>query len=221
MANNQFFDVHTHSKENTLKKAAVYNFYKDFHLVKNYPYCSVGLHPWYIDANWETTWNIIESTANQLNVIAIGETGLDKIVATPLQQQLKVFALHVQLANQLQKPLIIHCVRAFNEVVQQLTILQNKVPVIFHGFNKSVALAQNLIQQGFYISFGKAITKYAVGELSILPLSNIFVETDDAAISIEKMYDLAAYHFNIDVNVFSLHIQQNATAVFGKNIDWV
>ena len=77
-------------------------------------------------------------------------------------------------------------------------------------------LAQQLIHKGFYLSFGKALQLPAIQELiKILPPDKIFLETDDAGISIEEIYVLAAQALQIDINSLSLQIKKNATTVFG------
>lgn len=180
-------------------------------------YCSAGLHPWYItDAAWKQELALLTAVSNQKNIVAIGECGLDKICSTDFVLQQTVFAAQVQLANTVNKPLIIHCVKAYDEVLQLLQQRQNKVPVIFHGFNKSKELAMQLISRGYYLSFGRALEQlHLQSVLAALPVEKIFLETDDAAISIENSYNLAAAALQIDVNAFSLQLQKNAALVFG------
>jgi len=50
-----------------------------------------------------------------------------------------------------------------------------------------------------------------------LPIDKIFLETDDAAISIQEIYEWAATAFSIDVNSLVLQMQKNAAAVFGTD----
>ena len=158
----------------------------------------------------------LEQFSNNKNVLAIGECGLDKICTTGFLLQQHVFAAQIGLANKINKPLIIHCVKAYEEVVQQLQQNNNRVPVIFHGFNKNKILAQQLIHKGFYLSFGKALQQPAMQELiKILPADKIFLETDDAAVNIEMIYLLATQALQLDVNSLSLQIKKNAATVFG------
>lgn len=160
---------------------------------------------------------VLEQYSINKNVLAIGECGLDKICNTDFLLQQKVFAAQIGLANTINKPLIIHSVKAYEEVVQQLQQNDNKVPVIFHGFNKNKILAQQLIQKGFYLSFGKALQQPAIQELiKIVPPDKIFFETDDAAINIETIYAVAAEALHIDINSLSLQIKKNAVTVFGE-----
>jgi TatD DNase family protein len=179
-------------------------------------YYSIAIHPWHISTNWPIQLSQIKQYALQKKVVAIGETGLDKICKTDWLLQLQVFKAHIQLANQLQKPLLIHCVRAWDEV---LGILKNEkvaVPVIFHGYNKNGLLAKKISEAGYYLSFGKALHQVKVQEaLQQIPLSKCFFETDDADITIAAIYKLAVQVLSIEVNVLSLQMQQNAKTVFG------
>ncbi len=147
--------------------------------------------------------------------MAIGECGLDKICETDFALQEQLFVLQIELANKIQKPLIIHCVKAFDEVLRLLKVNNNRVPVIFHGFHKSVETAFQITRQGYYLSFGKALLHQRMQEmLAKLPLTNCFLETDDASINIETMYELAASAFSIDKDSLSLQLQKNAAKVF-------
>jgi TatD DNase family protein len=91
----------------------------------------------------------------------------------------------------------------------------NHVPVIFHGFQKSLHLALQLVKQGYYLSFGKALLQPHVQQtLQKLPSEKIFLETDDASISIGTIYQLAAKAFSIEEDSLSLQLQKNAANVF-------
>ena len=211
-----FINIHSHQSQQK-NDFVITNLYNHFEQVVAGGIYSAGLHPWYLN---ETTWveemKALEQFSNNKNVLAIGECGLDKICTTGFLLQQHVFAAQIGLANKINKPLIIHCVKAYEEVVQQLQQNNNRVPVIFHGFNKNKILAQQLIHKGFYLSFGKALQQPAMQELiKILPADKIFLETDDAAVNIEMIYLLATQALQLDVNSLSLQIKKNAATVFG------
>jgi len=149
------------------------------------------------------------------NILAIGECGLDKVCQTDFTLQQQVFTQQIITAMAVHKPLIIHCVKAYDEVLLLLQQHKVEVPVIFHGFNKSKVLAQQLTGKGYYLSFGKALQLPAMQEvLTGIPRQQIFLETDDAAVSIATIYALAANALSIDINALSLQIKKNAAAVF-------
>jgi TatD DNase family protein len=209
-----YINIHSHHAGAGI---VIQNYYSHFAAIPEAGYCSAGLHPWYItETTWQQEFDTLTKAIAQKNIVAVGECGLDKICTTDFALQQKLFAAQIQLANTISKPLIIHCVKAFDEVLQLLQQQQNKVPVIFHGFNKSKELAIQLISRGYYLSFGRALEQpHLQTVLAALPVENIFLETDDAAISIENSYNLAAAALQIDVNALSLQLQKNAALVFG------
>lgn len=210
-----YINIHTHQPV-AANEWAIQNFYKDFEKTTIAGRYSIGLHPWYIDENWLAQMDEIKDWSKHSNVIAIGECGLDKVCKVDFSLQQEVFRAQVQLANSIRKPLIIHCVRAWEEILHLLELQKNKVPVIFHGFNKNLVLAQKIISLGYYLSFGKSLQKPVMKALlAALPVNKIFLETDDAAISIMEIYEEAAAAFSIDVNSLVLQMQKNAATVFG------
>lgn len=121
------------------------------------PYYSVGIHPWEADASQLAA---LETIAADKRVVAIGECGLDKLRGPDMQSvQMPVFVAQAQLAEKLGKPLIIHCVRAYGEVMTLHRRMQPSVPWIMHGFNRSDNLARQLTEAGIYLSIpaGKRI----------------------------------------------------------------
>jgi TatD DNase family protein len=158
---------------------------------------SCGLHPWFISESTLTdSLSQIETLARQDNVIAIGETGLDKVCNTPFDLQTEVFERHIVLARQMNKPLIIHCVKAWSEILS-LRKKNLKNPWIFHAFNANLEIAEELIDLGCYLSFGKSLFKIdskAYKTLSGLKsLQQVFFETDDDEdFYIEDVYQKAS-----------------------------
>ena len=178
--------------------------------------CTMGIHPWYIhDAAAQLAE--LEQYAHLPHVLAVGECGLDKVCDTSFPLQLSVFRQQVRLAARLHKPLIIHCVRAFHELVVALMEEKVSVPVIIHGFNKKGAVAQLLLAQGYYLSFGAAIFNGrlpAAAILSSVPAHKFFLETDDAEYTIEEIYSKAAAIRNTTPEAIILQVQQNFKNVF-------
>ena len=197
---------------------AIKNLYKNFDRIESGGIYSTGLHPWFLLAdNWQDQMNVLKKTSIQNNVVAIGECGLDKVCSTDMALQQAAFIAQINWANEINKPLIIHCVRAYQEVLLLLKQLDNKVPVIFHGFNKNITLANTIIDHGYYLSFGKALFQQRTKEVfAAIPLETVFTETHDANITIDSIYTEAAAAKNISVEALSLQIQKNAIAVFKR-----
>ena len=181
---------------------------------------SMGIHPWYIQpGHWENQLRSLRNKSTNAGILAIGECGLDKVCATPFSLQVQVFRAQVEWANSIGKPLVIHCVRAWEEVLDLLEKADIRVPVLFHGYNKNAQLARRITGKGYYISLGKALQQPGMQEvLRAVPANRFFLETDDAELSIGEIYHLAANALSIDHNSLALQIQKNAEVVFGKAV---
>lgn len=189
-----YYNIHTHTTAVHAGTLSIVNLHEHFATASTHAACSVGLHPWYLQ-NAAQDWAVLEAAAQLPNVLTIGECGLDKVCDTDWQLQLNVFARQIELANKLKKPLIIHCVRAYEEVVALLHKQHVSVPVVFHGYNKKAAIAEKLVQQGYYLSFGAAILNDgspAAEVLGQIPANQFLLETDDSQSSIKDIYKRAA-----------------------------
>ena len=158
---------------------------------------SLGLHPWFVQLEtWEMAWVNLADLAKLSQVIAIGECGLDRNIDLPLETQISIFQRHIELAEELQKPLVIHCVRAFAELIALKKNTKSTVPWIIHGFNKKEEVFQQLLKHDFYFSFGAAILNDrspVTQAIAAIPQGRFLLETDDRNdISIEQIYDRAA-----------------------------
>ena len=209
-----YYDIHTHHQHSDDRVVfALINRSSDFAHIQ--APCTLGLHPWYVQGT-QQEWSALQSAAVAKDVLAIGECGLDKLCSTDWSLQLTYFEQQIELANQLSKPLIIHCVRAYEEVLHLLR--KATVPVIFHGFNKSVQLANQLCAQNYYLSLGAAIAQ-ADSPSSILvqsiPLSQLFLETDQQEkYSIQEIYTIASNLRGISLEELQMHIQNNFRFIF-------
>lgn len=217
----QFLNFHTHNFQPKLDEKSIYNLLiqnaKEFDSLQN-DWISVGIPPWYADAeNWESQLRLVEKMAVHEKVLAIGECGLDRLISLPLDKQLMIFEIQVKIAECVQKPVIIHCVRAFNELLQWKKQTKNTVPLIVHGFNNKPEIARQLVAHGFYFSLGVALLQTnsnAVKVLKIIPLTRLFLENDDKDILIESVYEAAAIHLEMTVSTLKTQIWANFAAVF-------
>jgi TatD DNase family protein len=122
------------------------------------------------------------------NCFAIGECGLDSLVPIDQKVQEEVFLKQINISNEVKKPVIIHCVRKFYEVISFKKKAEQ--PMIIHGFNKKQKIAEDLLANNFYLSFGKAVL-YNLSLQNILkntPLDKFFLETDNEDFKIEELY---------------------------------
>lgn len=155
---------------------------------------SVGLHPWFAQLDtFEMQMRYLEVLAKQPNVKLIGECGLDKLRGESVNNQLLILTGQIKMAEQLNKPLILHCVKCFAEMIALKDKLQVKVPMIIHGFNKNEVLGKQLLEKGFLLSFGREILKTGTGAAKLITeIDNFFLETDDSDIPIAEIYQAAA-----------------------------
>lgn len=181
------FDFHHHNRENTY---GIYNLEpKEIVIEKKF---SVGIHPKDIDENWEENFEKIKEISLLQNCVAIGECGLDGLISVNENLQKEVFEKHILWANQINKPVIIHCVKRFSEIILFQKIAE--IPLVIHGFNKKKTIADEMLKHGFYLSFGKSVL-HSLSLQSILkefPLEKMFLETDDANFNIEELYQKTA-----------------------------
>ena len=155
---------------------------------------TVGLHP------WQAATGVIPIEAEILSADAVGEIGLDKACEVDFEQQRTVFEAQLRLAEQHKKPVVVHCVRAFEEVISALEKFTLKA-VIFHGFIGSQEQAARAVKKGYFLSFGARTerSKKTIEALRATPLDRLFVETDEADTPIAEMYALVARLRNTEV----------------------
>jgi TatD DNase family protein len=213
-----FLNLHTHECSDDDQVLAIVNQYpQEFN--EAIPYYSIGIHPWYIVKSRVTAdLEIIENQISNANCAAIGECGLDKRIEIPMQLQQEVFEKQLLLAQCHNKPVIIHCVAAFQEVIQIKAKLNTSVPLIIHGFSKNKQVAEQLIASGFYLSFGKYLLRNPELDsvFKAIPNDRIFLETDTIAESIQDVYALAAQYKSKTVTELQQIIGSNYKTVFKK-----
>lgn len=145
--------------------------------------CSAGIHPWRAaEAGTEAT-DRLAVWASDPRVIAIGETGLDRNYPDP-GRQLELLRLHISLSEKTAKPLVLHVVRAFGQVIDLHDTIKPRQPWIIHGFRGKPELARQLVRAGFYISFGP---KFNPESLRAVPAERRLAETDDSTLTIEEV----------------------------------
>ncbi len=179
----EFFDFHHH------KKQVAYGIYNiDIETSAPDFLYSAGIHPKDIDEeNIENQFKWLQSVISE-NCFAIGECGLDSTVLSSMKLQEDVFLRQIQMANDFNKPIIIHCVRKFYEVISFRKFSQQ--PMIIHGFNKKEKVAEDLLKNNFYLSFGKAVLYNLSLQNTVkkIPLDKFFLETDNDNFNIADLY---------------------------------
>lgn len=179
---------------------------------------SAGIHPWFISTDTlNQHYNTLNKWAANNLIKFIGETGLDKLKGPEPAIQTAVFLKHIELAETHSKPLIIHCVKAYNEIISLRKQLKPKQPWIFHGFNSSLNLMQQATEAGFWFSFGPAILpegSKAGKALEAVDKNRFFLETDDTQRAIEEIYAAAALRRHQPVEIIRKQIYNNFNNLF-------
>lgn len=214
----EFFNFHTHKYTNQSNVLELVNQYPQ-EFDGTIPFYSIGIHPWFIVKNRiEDDLNIIESKVNEVNCLAVGECGLDKRIEIPMDLQQMVFEKQLILAQQYQKPVVIHCAAAFQEVIAIKKKLNITVPMIIHGFSKNMQVAKQLLDNGFYISFGKYLLRNPDLKTVFqnIPNDRLFLETDTVDESLETVYALAAKYKKMTIEEIKKQINNNFNTVFNQ-----
>jgi TatD DNase family protein len=224
-----FIDLHTHNRNNAAGVVSVLNFsQKDFEndqITEGGYFHSAGLHPWFLNKeNFEYDFEKLTQLVQNQNIIAIGECGLDKLKGEDMAFQTRVFDDQIHLAESVSKPVVIHCVRAFGEIIAVKKRLKPSVPLIIHGFNKNEAVLTELLRHDFFISIGSAILlkngqNTEGGRLAKIihkiPLDRLFFETDDAEnVPTSEIYAAAAKALELDLSNLKSIIYHNFKTTF-------
>ena len=212
----QFINIHTHKPET----GSIYirNAPLDSILADN-EYYSYGIHPWDIDkvdVNFQL--EVLKKHCLEKRLAAIGEIGLDRAIQQDLEIQKEVFICQLNIAKEYQLPVIVHCVRAWGDILSVRMDGKYKDAWIFHGFNGNLQIARQIIRSKSYLSFGKAILfNLKLQEvLRLLPVENIFFETDDSEEKISIIYQKATEIMHICMDELTNKIYSNFTKVFGE-----
>jgi len=157
---------------------------------------SMGIHPWDLASNWETGFEKIKRKAAQNPcVLAIGEAGFDRLKGPEIQLQKDAFYAQTRAAAELGIPLILHCVKSYDLLLEYLKSAKNPPCIIWHGWNQKPELARQLLPFPVFFSFGKHILhpgSNAAEWLAACPLDRVFFETDDSELKIESIYQAAS-----------------------------
>jgi TatD DNase family protein len=205
-----FPDVHTHFlTENSYAILNANSSINSFH--------SRGIHPWQVDDNYTSRLNKLESELQHSHCVALGEIGLDKMCSVDFELQRKIFIQQIELSEKYKMPIIIHCVRASNELFQIKKELKPSQKWIWHGFNKVNLLNQTLANE-IIPSFGEVvlINKSIQNEVINLDSNLYLLETDTSTFSIEAIYKEVSELRNQSLETIQNEQLTNFTRIFTK-----
>lgn len=215
-----FLNTHTHHLSNQSDVLELYNQFPN-ELNDEVNLFSIGIHPAYINTSTiEEEIEIIKQNFSNQNCLAIGEIGLDKLCETDFELQIKVFEKQLQLAEEHHFPVIIHSVRAYQEILHIRKKMKLTIPFIFHGFNKNEQLLNQIIAQNCFASFGKNLLYNKNLQIIFANLSanQFFLENDASEISIQEIYSFAADLRKITIEELQLQQTENWKTIFGYEV---
>ncbi len=183
---------------------------------------SIGVHPWYIDELViDEAIEFVNEYVVHEKCMALGEAGLDRSIKTSFNDQLEVFEKQIQMAiDHNIHAVIIHCVRAFPDILNVIKKKNYKGSLIFHDYNGKPEMSAQLLRYNSFFSYGeKLFNKNSGGfkSLSHIPNHRILLESDDMNHkSIEDVYDKAADLLKLKVDNLHQIVLENAENAFGK-----
>lgn len=173
---------------------------------------TIGIHPWFLtESTHKHQIAAVIETAGNPAVIAIGEAGFDKLKGPSPELQRIAFEEQVTIAGEHNKPVVIHCVRAWEELFRAHKRLKPPLPWLVHGFRGNKDLAAQLISKNMFLSFwfNFIIRPEAAKLIKILPHERIFLETDGSGVAIKDIYTKVSADLEITVDKLKKVIYRN------------
>jgi TatD DNase family protein len=218
-----YIDIHTHNNRQQKNVLSIRNYILGVDTVQSGHLYSLGVHPWYLQVPVDNIEKIFSDTVLDRNFVAVGECGMDllpeMIEKYPPIRQETIFVKQLYWAEKNQKPVIIHCVRCYDILLRLNKQIYHQNDWIIHGFSKQKTLALQLIQAGFFLSFGANLFRNEKNRqaLKAVPLSRLFLETDEQnEYDIIEIYQKAAEIKEISVCELQKQILNNYQKVFGN-----
>ncbi len=213
------FNFHTHNLD---EKFGIINAELFDSILEDKMY-SVGMHPLQYVKNAESEMNYVKQIAQNSHVVMIGEVGLDPNSPVELELQKNIFEQHIEISESTNKPLLIHCVKYYNDLVQLKKKANPKSAWIIHGFRGKISVANELLKHGFWFSINEDIlqdTEKTTQLISLVGIDKIFFETDAKHYNIRNIYNFAASVLNVKIDELIHRVKENLEAckiTIGKN----
>ena len=212
-----FVDIHTHVDNQPIIRILDDNFGEKI-------LATWGVHPWEVSRHFDRPQGAQKSPAKSVgdfsiplhssrnDVFAIGEVGLDKVHKETFDKQIEVFEEMIRLSESYRKPMIVHCVRAYSEIIEMRKKTKATMPWVMHGFNSSVETMRQLLKYDIYISLGEILyhdENQAIKILKDIPIERLFLETDVSGRDIRNVYVKAAALMGCEIDFLCKKIFEN------------
>ncbi len=205
-------DIHTHRLDPT-EKESIQNVEIDRFAPQDGCFYSLGIHPWKVGEHWEDDFKKLQQYSHHPSVLAIGEAGLDRFVTDNINLQKIVFEQQISWCEEIGKPLIIHCVKCFNELIALKRQYRPNVPWIVHGFRNNPFIAERLLNEDFYLSIGE---RYQATVVEMIPDDRLLTETDESTKNIHSIIESLATIKRIPAEELIGQLHRNTQKVFFK-----
>jgi TatD DNase family protein len=204
-------DFHTHSQREQNDILEVISLHPG--KLRDKKYYTVGFHPWWtLNTLSDTDLGILKSSfIDDSFCLGLGEFGLDNLKGAPIDLQEAIFIQQLMIANEVNAPVVIHCVRAFDRMLRIRTSLGH-TPWVVHGFVRNKTLAKQILDKGIYLSVAPHDQMNGVFEemLKYIPLDRIFIETDsDTSFNISQRYCIFAALRNLPLEEIQEQLYTN------------
>lgn len=216
----RYIDFHSHRSEGQEHTLVIKNLFAGEEVpvsVSPGIYYSAGIHPWYLTV--ENAAELMEALKNTLkhpHIIAVGEAGFDALRGPSRKIQYDVFIYQAKLAEEFNKPVVIHAVRAWDVLRLAKKEVNPSVKWIIHGFRGKAKLASDLVSENFMISLGVEGMSPVVIEAA--GMKNILLETDDSGRSISSVYSHFTGICGIGPDEVIIRLRENFISCFaGKD----
>jgi TatD DNase family protein len=174
---------------------------------------SAGIHPWQLtEENAQQLRTELLLTAAHPHVVMIGEAGFDRLKGPDMKLQYSLFLFQAGIAREMDKPMVIHCVRGREELQRAHRDVKPDRPWVIHGFSGNARLAASLSGEGFWFSLGTKGIKAEI--LKVISHDRILLETDDTGGSIADVYRLFAVTAGYDEGTAASLIMNNFNSLF-------
>lgn len=208
-----FVNIHTHKAGEGINVLDI----SDGKMFLSGVLCSAGVHPLYAGKGMSV--EEVRLKAEQGNIVAVGEAGLDRNAELPLEQQIILFEQQAGLSEHFGLPMIIHCVRAFSELIAVHKKMRPKQTWIIHGYNNNAEILQEVLKHRLFVSIGKALMNERSNAWKLLPeipVGQLFLETDDSDYTIGEIYRQAAFRRGVPMEGLKTELYDNFEHIFIK-----
>jgi len=144
---------------------------------RGFVFPAIGLHPWSLPPDPEQELEFLRRRVGE--VVALGEVGMDLKIPKPPELQRRALRGVLEVAEEYQKPLILHCRWAWKEVLEEVRG-RSLPPSVFHWYSGPQELVGEILDLGHYLSATPAL-EYSPphrSALSACPVERILLETD-------------------------------------------